>query len=224
MPASTRKGGSHKMSIRRKSGRSRPSSSFGKKKRKTTKTGSKVTKRPSATLRRQAKKLRINITLKRGTKRVYKTEVVLKRQIKKKMKMKPTLKRPVKRRKRSMFGSTHRPLLISPHGPPQPWLLKDETPAYSEAPAFGMRKPSAAQTKRLQKLQRLIRRSRFGNSLEGKRVNPSGYLSTWNGFPRTPPPSWNPLLLQGNNNFREGINSPSLSNVGSRFGKKRLVR
>ncbi len=54
----------------------------------------------------------------------------------------------------------------------------------------------------------------FGSdSLKGRTVNPSGYLSTWHGQPRIIPPSWNPLLLQGNNTFREGVNSPKLSNV-----------
>jgi hypothetical protein len=57
--------------------------------------------------------------------------------------------------------------------------------------------------------------NRYGSSLEGRMVNPSGYLSTWYGQPRIVPTSWNPLLLQGHNTFREGINSPMLSNVVS---------
>lgn len=95
----------------------------------------------------------------------------------------------------SDFRRSSNPLLIMPFGPGGQWLEKGHEGAASSGAAFG-------------------KRSRFGNmSLEGKTVNPSGYLSTWYGQPRIAPPSWNPLLLQGNNTFREGINSPMLSNV-----------
>jgi len=97
----------------------------------------------------------------------------------------------------SNFKRSNNPLLIMPFGPGGQWLEKGHEGAASSGVAFG-------------------KRARFGNmSLEGKTVNPSGYLSTWNGQPRIAPPSWNPLLLQGNNVFREGINSPMLSNVVS---------
>jgi len=216
----------------------------------------KSTKKPklSKTLKSQAKRHGVRVTLKRNGKRVEKTEKLLKKQIKMAMKRKLAkkklaskkkktvrkVKRKVKRktvrkskrktkRKSSKFGKLevpagmksvsqmrdqarflgreHRPLLIAPHGPPKRWLLKDETPAYSGAPAFG---------KNLRK-----RNYGFGNSLAGKRVNPSGYLSTWYGAPRVVPPAWNSLLLQGQNNFREGINDPTLSNVGTGYGRKR---
>ena len=129
----------------------------------------------------------------------------------------------------STFRKTNRPLLISPHGPAQPWLLQDETPAYSGAPSFGRRRRAKMGThddedtddESEMEFGRRRRRAKMG-TLEGKRVNPSGYLSTWNGFPRTPPPSWNPLLLQGQNNFLEGVNDPRLSNVG--FGRRRRRR
>lgn len=81
----------------------------------------------------------------------------------------------------------NRPFTIMPFGPPQPWLEKG---------------PEAAQST-----------AAFGNSLRDKYVNPSGYLSTWYGQPRVIPASWNPLLLQGNNIFREGIDNPTLSQV-----------
>lgn len=69
--------------------------------------------------------------------------------------------------------------------------------------------------------------SSFGEvkSLKGVKVNPNGYLSLWNGAPITKPPSWNPLLLQGQNNFVEGINSPMLQDVvsGSKWGAKKYT-
>ncbi len=95
----------------------------------------------------------------------------------------------------SSYRQTNNPFLIMPFGPGGRWLEQGPEGAASSAASFG-------------------RRNRFGNmSLQGKTVNPSGYLSTWYGQPRISPPSWNPLLLQGNNTFREGINSPMLSNV-----------
>ncbi len=98
-------------------------------------------------------------------------------------------------------GTYNRPFLMMPYGPPQRWLEQangQQGPASSKPPPRG-RRPG----------------SNYGSSrsLKGKYVNPSGYLSTWYGQPRTPPPSWNPLLLQGQNTFRQGINSPRLSNV-----------
>ena len=69
----------------------------------------------------------------------------------------------------------------------------------------------------------------FGSSLDDKYVNPSGYLSTWYGQPRVIPPSWDPLLLQGQNTFRQGINNPTLSQVVANsynpnsFGRMRVL-
>jgi hypothetical protein len=98
-----------------------------------------------------------------------------------------------------------RPFLEMPFGPPQRWLMKGpEAPASSAPPlsAFGRRR---------RKMSR--HRFGFGNSLEDKYVNPSGYLSTWYGQPRIVPPSWNYNLMQGNNIFRQGINNPRLDQV-----------
>ena len=61
--------------------------------------GKKVSKKPSAATRRMCKRLKVKMTLKRGGKRVYKSEAMLKKQCKTAMKKKKT----VKRRKRS-FG------------------------------------------------------------------------------------------------------------------------
>ena len=55
--------------------RKRRKSSFGKK-----------SKKPSAATRRMCKKLKVRMTLKRGKKRVYKSESMLKKQCKKAMK------------------------------------------------------------------------------------------------------------------------------------------
>ena len=98
----------------------------------------------------------------------------------------PTGMRPV-----SDFRKTRRPFTIMPFGPSGRWLENGHAGAGSSGAPM-----------------------QFGSdSLKGRTVNPSGYLSTWNGQPRIIPPSWNPLLLQGNNTFREGVNSPKLSNV-----------
>ena len=86
-----------------------PAAGFGKKRRAVKKSAAtkKVVSRPSAAVRRMCKKLGVKITLKRGSKRVYKSEKVLKAQCKKKMMMMKR-KSPVKRRSRpvrkSMFG------------------------------------------------------------------------------------------------------------------------
>lgn len=111
-------------------------------------------------------------------------------------------------------GQYNRPFLEMPFGPPQPWLMKGP-----EAAASSSLPPPSAYGRRRR------RRSYFGNqaptsraappsnSLKDRYVNPSGYLATWYGQGRTAPPSWNSLLLQGNNTFRQGINNPRLSQV-----------
>lgn len=99
-------------------------------------------------------------------------------------------------KRRSSYGlrrHVQQPFLINPFGPPQPWLVNREP----EGAASSLPPPG----------------SRFGNSLADKYVNPSGYLATWHGSPRIVPPSWNPLLYQGNDGFREGIDNPNLSQV-----------
>jgi len=226
-------------------------SAFGKKKRKVKKKITRKIKKLPASLKKEAKKCNIRLTRKVGGKRVYKSEKMLKQQIKNKQKNK---KSKIKKTRKSRFGKlevssrmrpvssfrqTNRPLLIAPNGPSQPWLLPDETPAYSSAPSFGRRRNKGRKQTRKPRKSRKSRKSHeddeeemdFGRrlrqrvrmgTLAGKRVNPSGYLSTWHGFPRTPPPSWNPLLLQGGNNFRTGVNDPSLTNVG--FGRRRRTR
>ena len=63
--------------------------------------------------------------------------------------------------------------------------------------------------------------NKFGrSSLAGRKVTPAGYLAIQYGQPRTVPPSWNPLLLQGNNNFVTSPGYPTLSDV-SAFGARR---
>ena len=65
--------------------------------------GKKVSKKPSAAIRKMCKRLKVKMTLKRGGKRVYKSEKMLKKQCKTAMKRKKN--KPVKRRKRkSSFG------------------------------------------------------------------------------------------------------------------------
>lgn len=111
----------------------------------------------------------------------------------------------------SSYRQTDNPLLIMPFGPGGRWLENGPEGAASSGAMFGRRR---------RKSVKAPRRTRFGdNSLAGRRVNPSGYLSTWYGQPRIPPASWNPLLLQGHNTFREGINSPMLSNVVAPSGQ-----
>jgi len=87
--------------------------SYGKKRRKKKKFGGcggscgfgkKVSKKPSAATRKMCKRLKVRMTLKRGGKRVYKSEKMLKKQCKTAMKRK---KKTVKRRKRS-FGKKKR--------------------------------------------------------------------------------------------------------------------
>lgn len=70
------------------------------KKRSTRKTAAKKSvPRPSAAVRRMCKKYGVKITLKRGSKRVYKSEKVLKAQCKKKMKMAKKSKKTAPKRK-----------------------------------------------------------------------------------------------------------------------------
>ena len=77
--------------------------SYGKRRRKKRKFGKKVSKKPSAATRKMCKRLKVKMTLKRGGKRVYKSEKMLKKQCKTAMKRKK--KKTVKRRKRkSSFG------------------------------------------------------------------------------------------------------------------------
>jgi len=65
--------------------------------------GKKVSKKPSAATRKMCKRLKVRMTLKRGGKRVYKSEKMLKKQCKTAMKRKK--KKTVKRRrKKSSFG------------------------------------------------------------------------------------------------------------------------
>ena len=61
--------------------------------------GKKVSKKPSAATRKMCKRLKVKMTLKRGGKRVYKSEKMLKKQCKTAMKKK-SKKKTVKRRKR----------------------------------------------------------------------------------------------------------------------------
>lgn len=60
------------------------------------------------------------------------------------------------------------------------------------------------------------------SSAFGQKVNQSGYLSLWNAQPRSLPPSWNPLLLQGGNVYRQHPDSPGLSDVvpTSSYGRR----
>ena len=91
--------------------------SYGKKRRKKKKFGGcggscgfgkKVSKKPSAATRRMCKRLKVRMTLKRGGKRVYKSEKMLKKQCKTAMKRKKkkTVKRKRKVKRRRKFGST----------------------------------------------------------------------------------------------------------------------
>ena len=75
--------------------------SYGKRRRKSS--FGKKAKKPSAATRKMCKRLKVRLTLKRGGKRVYKSETMLKKQCKTAMKKKK--KKTVKRRKRkSSFG------------------------------------------------------------------------------------------------------------------------
>jgi len=152
-------------------------------------------------LKKLAKKHKVKLTLKKNGKRIYKTEKVIRKQIKKKIKKKskktkvkfgelsvPNGMKTVSQVREGSRGSN--PLLIAPFGPRQPWLIPREQPAYSGVPGNNNKV----------------------NKTYG--VTPSGYLSLWNGgYPRVPPPRWNPLLLQGGNNFPMGKNYPKLSDV-----------
>ena len=62
---------------------------YGKRRRRRRRSfGKKASKKPSAATRRMCKKLKVKMTLKRGGKRVYKSEAMLKKQCKKAMKRK----------------------------------------------------------------------------------------------------------------------------------------
>ena len=72
--------------------------SFGKKKRTVKRS---TTKRPPAALRKLAKKYRVKISLKRGSRRVYKKVTVIKKEIKKKMRKMRKVKASRKPRRKS---------------------------------------------------------------------------------------------------------------------------
>ena len=61
---------------------------YGKRRRRKRRSFGKKAKKPSAATRRMCKKLKVRMTLKRGKKRVYKSEAMLKKQCKKAMKRK----------------------------------------------------------------------------------------------------------------------------------------
>lgn len=106
----------------------------------------------------------------------------------------------------SEYRRTSNPFAVMPFGPPGPWMEEGHPGGASSMAHVGTQ----------------FGGNRFGNQLGGihdQSVNPSGYLSLWNGQPRVFPPSWNPLLLQGQNTFVEDVNYPRLDNVVS-FGKK----
>lgn len=92
----------------------------------------------------------------------------------------------------SSYRRTDNPLLTMPFGPPRPWMAKGHEGGASSAAAFG------------------------------QKVNQSGYLSLWNAQPRSLPPSWNSLLLQGGNVYRQEPNSPGLHDVvpTSSYGRR----
>jgi hypothetical protein len=91
-------------------------------------------------------------------------------------------------------------MLIMPFGPPGAWITERDQGAGSSGVV------------------------RFGNNtLTGRKVTPAGYMSTWNGMPVVPPPSWNPLLHQGGNTFVTNPNSPSLSDIVASFGRRSAV-
>jgi hypothetical protein len=73
--------------------------SYGKRRRKKRKFGKKTSKKPPAATRKMCKRLKVKMTIKRGGKRVYKSEKMLKKQCKTAMKKKKTVKR-----KKSSFG------------------------------------------------------------------------------------------------------------------------
>jgi hypothetical protein len=98
----------------------------------------------------------------------------------------------------SDFRKSENPMLIMPFGPPGQWIVEPTQGAGSSG--FGM------------------------ESLAGRKVTPAGYLSTWYGQPTIAPPSWNPLLHQGENTFLTSPNSPSLSDVVASFGRRRSTK
>lgn len=108
----------------------------------------------------------------------------------------PSGMRPV-----SSFRGSSKPLLTMPYGPGGQWLAGSHEGAASSGEAM------------------------FGSSVSDHNVTQSGYLSLWDAQPRSLPPSWNPLLLQGGNVYKQRDNSPLLSSVVpvSSFGRVRRV-
>ena len=106
-------------------------------------------------------------------------------------------------------------LLIAPQGPPRPWLCNK----------FGAAATSAARTSAALGAAAAPRASGCNVSApSGLSYNPNGYEALWNGGePFTAPPSWNPLLLQGNTFIPMGLNSPKLSGIScnSAFGRRK---
>lgn len=102
----------------------------------------------------------------------------------------------------SSFRGSSRPLLTMPYGPGGQWLAgRHEGAASSGEAMFG------------------------SSSVSDHNVTQSGYLSLWDAQPRSMPPSWNPMLLQGGNVYKQRENSPLLSSVVpvSSFGRVRRV-
>lgn len=120
------------------------------------------------------------------------------------------------------FGSS--PYLMMPYGPPGHYFENGPEGEASSAPppssSFGMylhdMNEEGDHFRNVNSFGNSLGNSfgnSFGSPMDSKYVNPSGYLATWYGQPVVPPPSWNPLLLQGNNVFEQNINYPSLSKV-----------
>lgn len=95
-------------------------------------------------------------------------------------------------RKSSKMGQ--RPLLIAPHGPPGPWIVKQTKSKFGSV------------------------------SINGKKFTPSGFVTFENSSPIVAPPSWNPLLLQDGSTFRSGLDSPKLKDVMFGKRKRRVKR
>jgi hypothetical protein len=78
---------------------------FGKKRKSKNK---RTNKKPPAKLLRLCKKLKIKVTIKRGSKRVYKKVTLLKKLCKRKMKLKKS--RKVRKQRKSRFGAWYNPM------------------------------------------------------------------------------------------------------------------
>ena len=96
--------------------------------------GKKVSKKPSAATRKMCKRLKVRMTLKRGGKRVYKSEKMLKKQCKTAMKRKKkkTVKRKRKVKRRRKFGST---ITDTIENPEEDFPIYDEDEHYEEVAA-----------------------------------------------------------------------------------------